>query len=374
MKKTIGWKLVLAAAATTGAVHAQNANFLPGQLAVLRGGDGVVPQHLKQAPLFIDQYDPKGFNTAPTCTMAIPTNGAGAFFFNSHAATEGHLARSADKHLLVFGGYGGVNLLEKPGTPALLDIQRGFCTVDAAGVTHEYLYHLADPSEKMNPRGAATDGAGNFWGCGNSGATLFLNPAGGKPPVEFADVESTRAIKLINHAVYTTLNGADGTAADKAPGIYQFVDNKAGALLPLPQQADANVGLVVPATAPYTKIAGFDLNADKTIAYTADTDAGIQKYVKTGGAWKLAYNFKIPQNIAAADNHGNGCFGVAVDFSGPAPIIYATTTEGYNGSANSNRVVRIVDTDANATVTTVAQAPSAEIVFRGVDFTPEASH
>jgi hypothetical protein len=371
MKKMIAKTLVLAAA--TGALHAQNAGFLPGQLAVLRGGDGVVPQQLKQSPVFIDQYDPKTFNAAPSYSVAIPTNGAGAFFFNGHAATEGHLSRSADKHVLVFGGYGGVNLLAKPGTPSLLDIQRGFCTVDAVGAVHGYLYHVADPAEKMNPRGAATDGAGNFWGCGNSGANLFLNPVSSKSPVGFDDVESTRSIRLINHAVYTTLNNADGTAIDKPAGIYQFVD-KTGAAAPLPQSGDTKLDLLVPATAPYTKIAGFDLNPDKTIAYTADTDAGIQKYVKAGGVWKLAYNFKIPQNIAAADNHGNGCFGLAVDFSGPAPVVYATTTEGFNGSANSNRVVRVVDTDANAAVTTVAQAPSAEIVFRGVDFTPEAGH
>ena len=88
----------------------------------------------------------------------------------------------------------------------------------------------------------------------------------------------------------------------------------------------------------------------------------------------MAYNFKIPQNIPAADNHANGCFGVAVDFSGPAPVIYATTTEGYDGSVNSNRVVRIVDTNAGAAVTTVAQSPSAETAFHSVDFTPEAGH
>jgi hypothetical protein len=99
--------------------------------------------------------------------------------------------------------------------------------------------------------------------------------------------------------------------------------------------------------------------------------AGVQKYVRSGGAWKLAYNFAIPQTIPADDNHATGCFGLTVDFSGSAPVIYATTTEGWGGSVNSNRVVRIVDTNAAAVVTTVAQAPSDKIAFRGIDFTPE---
>ena len=371
MKKNILQVLLLAA--LTSAAGAQNAQFLPGHLAVLRGGDGVVSQHLKQAPIFIDQFDPNVFNSAPSFTVGIPTNGAGSFFFNSHAATEGLLTRSADHKSLVFAGYGGVSLLQIPGTPSLLDIQRGFCTVDASGKVHTFLYQAPDTDGKMNPRGAATDGTNNFWGCGNAGATLYYNPAAGGWPSEFISVPNTRAMKIINNVLYATLNGADGTAADKPAGIYQFTD-KYGSALPLPHQADAGIALVVPAAAPYTKIAGFDLSPDQTIAYMADSEAGIQKYVKSGGTWKLACNFAIPQNIPDDKNRGKGCFGLAVDFSGAAPVIYATTTEGYDGSVNSNRVIRIVDTNATATVTTVAQSTNSNIAFRGVDFTPEAGH
>jgi hypothetical protein len=228
--------------------------------------------------------------------VPIPTNGANSFFFNSHAATEGVLSRSADRRLLVFAGYGGVNLLAIPGTPSLLDIQRGFCTVDAAGAINTLLYKPAASEEKINPRGAASDGT-NFWGCGNAGATLYFTPAASKAPVEFASVENTRAMKIINHALYATLNGPDGIAMESSAGIYQFVD-AAGAPLPLPLQADAKIQLVVPAAEAYVKISGFDLNPDKTIAYTADTGAGIQKYVKSGTGWKLAYNFAIPRAAA----------------------------------------------------------------------------
>jgi hypothetical protein len=353
------------------AVRAQSGHFLTGQLAVLRAGDGLVDQHLKQTPIFIDQFDPGRLNTQPSFTVPIPTNGANSFFFNGHASTEGGLTRSADGRLLVFAGYGGVNLLEKPGTPSLLDIARGFCTVAADGALQRFLYQPNDSAEKMNPRGAATDGGNNFWGCGNAGATVFLNPKAGGSAMEFGAVRNTRAVRIINHVLYATLNGADATAIDKEPGIYQFVD-KSGTVLPLPRQADATIRLMVPANPAYTKIAGFDLNPEGTIAYMADTAAGIQKYVKSGGAWKLAYNFSIPSNIPAVTNHQAGCFGLAVDFSQAAPVVYATTTEGYGGSVNSNRVVRIVDTNATALVTTVAQATSANIGFRGIDFTPEA--
>ena len=140
MKQIILPVFIAAATASLGLAQAETARFQPGQLAVLRAGDGQVAQHLKQAPVFIDQFDPRRFNATPSYTVQIPTNGADSFFFNGHAATEGVLSRSADRRLLVFAGYGGVNLLAIPGTPSLLDIQRGFCTVDAAGAVHTLLY------------------------------------------------------------------------------------------------------------------------------------------------------------------------------------------------------------------------------------------
>ncbi len=350
--------------------RAQNGQFLPGHLAVLRAGDGVVGLHLKQAPIFVDQFDTNGNNATPSFTVAIPTNGANAFFFNGHAATEGNLSRSSDRTVIAFAGYGGVNLLENSGTPSLLDIPRGYCTIDAMGAIHSVLFRGTMTDVKVNPRGVATDGVNNFWGCGNANGTFYYNPATTAQPVRFNFLPNSRAVRIINDALYASINGADGTAIDKPAGIYDFVDASGGPL-PFPRSANARTNLVVPAEAPYTKNAGFDMNSAGTIAYMSDTASGIQKYAKSGGTWKFAYSFSIPQTIPEDLNNAKGCFGLAVDFSGPAPIIYATTTEGYGGGINSNRVVRIIDTNATATVVTLARAGSAEMAFRGIDFTPE---
>jgi hypothetical protein len=222
----------------------------------------------------------------------------------------------------------------------------------------------------MNPRGVVTDGTNNFWGCGNAFGTVYYSPGSSSQPVVFNSVENSRAIRIIAGRLYVTLNNADATAGDIPAGIYSFKDGSGPTALP--RSPYSQLQLEVEAKAPYTKIAGFDMNPERTIAYTADTTAGIQKYVKTNGVWKFAYSFSIPQTIPAADNHLTGCFGVVVDFSGPAPIIYATTTEGYDGCVNSNRVVQIVDTDASAKATTVARAGSTKIAYRGIDFTPDS--
>ncbi|HXA44090.1 MAG TPA: hypothetical protein VNZ25_01185 [Candidatus Angelobacter sp.] len=363
--------LIAAAMTLTGlTVAAQSALFLPKHLAVLRAGDGVLDLNLKQSPIFIDQYAPGMLNDAPSLTVKIPTNGPDTLFFNGHAATEGILTLSADHRLLAFAGYGGTDLLATQGTPSLLDFKRGFCTVDAGGQIQTFFYRQhGGEDEKMNPRGVVTDGYNNFWGCGNALGTVYYNPTGAVGTVNFIEVPTTRSIKIINHVLYTTLNNADATASDLPAGIFGFAD-KNGAPVALPQSTSTTLQPVVRAQASYAKIAGFDMNPEGTIAYTADVTAGIQKYVKSGDTWKFAYNFAIPQNIPADDNHQNGCFGLAVDFSGSAPVIYATTTEGYDGCVNSNRVVQIVDTSAQAAVTTVAQAHSSSIAFRGIALTP----
>ena len=352
------------------AADAQSSAFLPKHLAVLRAGDGLLDLHLKQAPAFLDQFAPGSLNAGPSFTVAIPTNGPDTLFFNGHAATEGILTRSADHHLLAVAGYGGLNLLATNGTPSLLDIARVFCTVDAAGKVHTMTYRKTSGVEKMNPRGVVTDGTNNFWGCGNALGTVYYQAGGSGEPVAFLNAPNSRAVKIIGNALYVTLNGPDGAASDLSAGIFSFVGAD-GQAVSLPQAADSKLKVAVAAKDPYTKLAGFDMNTEGTIAYTADIAAGIQKYVKADGAWKFAYNFSIPQNIPADLNRGTGCFGVAVDFSGPSPVIYATTTEGYDGCVNSNRVVQIVDTNAMATVTTLAQSPSAKIAYRGIDFTPE---
>jgi hypothetical protein len=345
--------------------NAQGTHFLPGKLAVLRAGDGLIDLQLKQSPIFVDQFDTNALNATPSFSVRIPTNGPNAFFINGHAASEGNLSRSTDHKLLTFGGYGGTDLLKIEGTASRLEeLKHGICTVDGSGATHTYLYPAGVAGAKVNPRGVVTDGTNNFWGCGNAKSTYYYNPAEQREPVRFESLPSSRAIKIINGILYVSLNAADAQVLDRQAGLYRFQPAS------LPRKSDAAINLVVPSGPLYKKVVGFDMSPDGKTAYLADTSAGVQKYVHSGETWKLAYNFSIPQNIPQALNNSAGCFALVVDFGGSAPVIYATTTEGYGNSVNSNRVVRIVDTNATAVVTTLVQAGSTNIAYRGIDFTP----
>src|SRR6516164_9668887 len=207
MERIVLAAIALAASGLTSA--AQETHFLPKHLAVLRAGDGQVDLHLKQAPVFIDQFASDRFNDSPSFTVKIATNGPETLFFNGHAATEGILTRSADHRLLAVAGYGGVSLLQSNGVPSQLDIDRGFCTVDAAGIVRTKMYKRHPGEQKMNPRGIVTDGTNNFWGCGNAFGTFYCNASEQAEPLEFASIPNSRALRIVNGMLYVTLNGPD---------------------------------------------------------------------------------------------------------------------------------------------------------------------
>jgi hypothetical protein len=383
-------------------VMGANAQFAPGKLAVLQEGDGgfargtTSPSDFanKQNPVFIDEFDGGTFNSnGPSFQVAIPTNGADALWVNGNAGTEGNLTRAADRSVLVFSGYSGDILSLSPGTaPSSLAYDRGISVIDATG--NSFLAYRGGAwygisTGKTNPRGVATDGTNQFWGCGNGYGSIYYNANSGADPIQFQNIALTSAVKIRNNALYTTVKGSESVNLYPA-GIYSFVDFYNNPV-PYPNAA-SYLQLVVPAAAPYTNCIGFDIDPSGTVAYMADTSFGIQKYVKAGGSWSLACNFYIPgyydatnfQRFQTNETSGAvqvGCFSVAVDWSGAHPVLYATTSDSGWNSNNpyyGNRVIRLEDTSSvtgGGTITnpvmTVAIAPVTNLVYKSVDFTPD---
>jgi len=383
--------------------HAQTTNlaFTPGRLAVLRIGDGqpdtgntnkVSDWNFKQNLDFIDEFDPNVAGpAAPTYTMPFPTNGVNSIWNNGNAGSEADsMARSADRSILTYSAYTG-DILSIPGTPSALPYHRIISVVDAFGTNQEaYIgdnwYGIA--TGKTNPRGVVSDGTNNFWGSGNNGGTLYYNPnADDGQPVEVQNFTPTRAVKIINNTVYTTITGKDSLNTYPC-GIYDFVDFNNNPY-PMPTSF-AGFHLVVPAATKYTNISGFYMNDQGTIAYMADQVWGVQKYVKSGGTWNFVCNFNVQgfEQFAGsgglvvtndAKNAVGGAWDVVADFSGTNPVIYATTCDFsfYSGNFNSNRVVRIVDTNTSFSIvdvtnfTVIAQAHGTNVGFRAIDFTPD---
>ena len=401
---------------------AQSLVFTPGRLAVLQLGDGgpargSVPSDIwasRQNPYFIDQFDPIGVNqTVPTVQVAIPSTGPTSIWVNGNAGTEGNLTLSADRTTLAFGGYCGdicsifpTALPTPPLAPSNLNYDRGIGTVDAFG---KYVNVYRGPSwygiaqGKTNPRGTVTDGAGNFWGCGNGYGSLYYNANTGESPIQVQNLVLTSCSKIINGTLYNSVKS--GESGNLPPGIYSHVGFN---LKPYPYPTSASFPhLEIPADAQYQNCVGFDINPAGDTAYVADTKSGIQKYVKIGQAWKLAHNLSIPGYTnwqtgirlnPASTNTLVGCFSLTVDWAGQYPVVFATTGDspGFDprdakkGSLTyyGNRVIRIDDflTESSgeniiatsAILKTVVQAPVPNpalgnnyIVYKSVTFTPD---
>jgi hypothetical protein len=95
----------------------------------------------------------------------------------------------------------------------------------------------------------------------------------------------------------------------------------------------------------------FVFNDLNTIAYIADAVVGVQKFTWSGSAWVHAYN------ITTA---ATGLTGLAVDFTGGNPVIYAL---------NPTNLYSFTDTGSAGAMTSIATAGS-NYAFRGLDFAP----
>jgi hypothetical protein len=337
--------LAVAGLALALAAPAQSPFFTPGNLAVLRVGDSSQALASSGNTVYVDQFTPGG---TLVNSVAVPDAGESALLVSGTAGSEGGLARSLDRTLLSFAGYhverGTVSgsLANQAGVA----VPRGLGTVSAQGV-----YTLVQTSATVysgnNIRGATTDGTNNFWTAGAPNGTYWFNPPRTPVSVQTSGGNTIAVRALGGNLYFSTQKGAGG--------IYTFQ----GGGLP---KAGTPTNLLF-ATGSGSQPAGFDLSPDLAVAYVADqrtsSGGGIEKWTNGLGTWALAYTLST--------GAGSGAYGVAVDFAGPKPVVYATTVD--SGSSNNSRLVGLVDTGPNAMPAVLAASGGTS--FRGLDFVPE---
>jgi hypothetical protein len=318
--------------------------FTAGNLAVLRIGDGAESLGSSGNSVFIDQFTTNGTLAG---SIAIPDNATNALLVSGSASSEGALTRSADGRLLVIGGYNialtnAALLSSSLANASATNVPRALGVVDALG-SFALVGVTTNQYGANNMRSGASDGRGNYWGAGATSGTFYF----GSGPT------NTVQTSVANSIVIQALGGNLYFSTQKStPGIWKIPGTP-----------------TVPATSAVFLSAGskanpyaFAFNASATTAYLADDSlkgtGGIQRWDFSGGAWALTYAFTSLTNVGAR--------GVAVDFSGAPPVIYATTAEN-----SANRLVAIADTGAASAATTIATAGVNQI-FRGVAFAPNA--
>jgi hypothetical protein len=324
-------------------------------LAVLRLGDGVRPLGGGSVPFSIDYYDTNvPGQTTPAATVAVPFTGPGRLVLGGLETHEGALVR-APSGALTFAGYNAA-----PDVPHIVGTS-SLAAPRAIGAVQGTTYSLAasfgeqPPSADYAPgeiSAGATDAAGNYWGASASKGTILARGGGGANVVVQASRVNTRSIDVIGGDLYFSsmsltkgiysLGAASAATASRTPDL----------LIPTGINASPNE---------------FAFSPSGTIAYVADdrpnlnfglhTGAGIQRFDLLNGTWTLSYTLEM--NAAGTE----GARGLAVDWSGASPVLYASTNA-------ANRIVRITDTGVASPLTTLA-TPGPNTWFLGVELIPE---
>ncbi len=330
------------------------AQITPGNLAVVRVGDGSAALTSASTAVFLDQFD----RTTPggaLGTIALPTAATLPQFplTNSGSATsEGYLTQSVDGNYLVHTGYGtGPGTASIAGT-ASTAVNRVIARIALDG-TVDTSTALTDAFNANNPRSAVTVDGTSFWAAGAGSTTPVTNRG-----VVYASGLGT--------TTSTQLGGAFTNG--RVIGIFGdqlFVSSQSGSNVGintvgtgLPTTTGQSVVLLNGFTPPIGTPNQYDFwLADAATLYVADersmaSGGGIQKWTESAGTWTLAYTL----------SPGTGCRGLSGIRDQSGTHLYATTTQ-----VSANQLVTVDDTGIGATFTTLATAPT-NTVFRGVRF------
>ncbi len=322
--------------------------FTAGNIVVVQMGNGSGALSSAAAPISLIEYTPSG-----TLVQTIPFASTGSsprLVVTGSSGSEGHVVRSSDGNYLTVVGY---DTVAGAASFALAAVRREVARIDASG-TINYTTEFTDGSTTA-VRSAVTDNGSNTWTATSSIGVRYKSFGSTGTSTQLSSAPTnTRVVKIFNGQLYIT----------SASGAYLAVASiGSGTPTTSGQTTTALPGM--PATGTHSPYS-FSISPDGNTLYIADDGAasaggGIQKWTFSGSTWSLAYTLLNNGSTTTSTR------GLAVDWSGANPVIYATTT-----ATSANNLIKVVDTGSGSTATTIATAPTFT-VYRGVDFTPASA-
>ncbi|WP_198174754.1 beta strand repeat-containing protein [Spirosoma arboris] len=340
----------------SGVINAAWAQYTAGNLVVTQIGDGSATPTSAANPVNLVEYTPAG---SVVNTLPLPTAVAGSnrrLTVSGSASSEGILKLSADGRYLTMVGYdadvataGVASSGSFDRVVALIDNNRSINTTTVLPQSAAY--------NTNNIRSAVSSDGTAIWTAGTASTNsrggvraTTLGATDGGTQVS-STVTNIRVVGIFNSQLYVS------TSSSTFLGV-----SSVGTGLPT---SSGNTTTLVVNAGSGSNTYDFAFNSDGTVCYVADgrtTGGGVQKWTNSGGTWSLAYTLPVGGTA--------GAYGLAVDFSGANPVIYASTFE--TSSTAINRIVKLTDTGSDATASTFATAP-ANTVFRGIAFAPSNS-
>jgi hypothetical protein len=316
------------------------AAFTPGDLIVLRVGDGVTALSTAAAACYLEEYTAAGTLVQ---TIPMPTavgGGNNALTLGGSSTAEGFLELSGNGQLLTLAGYNAVPGTAGPGGASISTVNRVVGVVSLNGTVDTSTSLTAGTSASL--RSAFTDNGSHFW-IGAAGGVSYVGTAGG----------STTAT-LMNNSNFRVVRGFGGQLCVSSASGSSFGVSTVGSGMPTTAGQTATLLSGFPTAtgpSPYDYfLAGNNLwVADDR---TTGGNGGLQHWLFNGSSWSLQYTISRSATVGAR--------GLTVDNSGAAPLFYVTTTD--------NKVDLIVDngTLGTSTATTLFSDGTSLTAFRGI--------
>jgi hypothetical protein len=335
--------------------------FTPGDIVVSRIGTGS-PLTSSATATFLDEYNPT--TLALVQSIALPTAAGNALTEGGTFSSEGRLTASSDGRTLSIAGYQQVPGSAISGVNGVIGLVRPDGIVD---ISTQIPFADLGSSESVRAT-ASADGLG-FWV--TTGAFVRYVPLGNSgSTAAVSNFFPSPTAPAISPAGQLYVDGGAGAQSNGVPAI----DGPAtiGSALPTNAGQAGSVLVGFPTdrdpAGNFPSSQQFAISPDGNTIFVSDsrTDSfgGILEFFQAiPGSWTPV------GSLQAGTGSDSGLRGLAVDFSGSAPILYATTTGG-----SADRLVKITGgtLDGSApsfSVTTLATAPANE-VFRGIALVP----
>lgn len=351
----IGARLALVAGLT--GPFASLAQYTPGNLVVLRVGDGVASLSSASAPTYLDEYTPAG--VLQNSIMLNATGTANKLTNNGSSTSEGILTLSADGRYLLTAGYNSEAGVATISSTTAAAVPRTVARIDASRAV-DISTALTNAYSGSSIRGVASADGTNFFLSGTTAGVRYATVGATSSSSISTTVASPRAVRVYRNRVY--FSSGSGTTQ----GIYvlDLATNTSSGQAAIPFLP---TGSSTSPASPYGfvlfdrdhNVPGFDA------AYVADDgigsqNAGIQKWSFDGNAWTMQGSIGSAYRGLTGTLNPDG-----------SVTLYATT----NTSAGGNQLVSVTDGNAyNAAPSTTVVTPRATAIpraaFRGIDFAP----
>ncbi len=361
--KRLLYPLALAAALLT--TPALAGPFTPGNLVVVRIGDGSAALTSAATAVFLLEYTPAGTLVQ---TVALPTVSSAPnrpLTASGSATSELNLTRSADGRYLVLAGYDASVGTAAIGSSPVATNDRIIGRVAANG-TVDTSTHLTDAFDANNIRSATSaDGSGFYAVGGNSGVRYVAlgNTGGSVALTATPNVVNARSVGIFGGNLYAVSNSAATLGVSRIGTGLPTATGQTATILPGLDMATGSLPDAVFLADLSPAVPGVD------VAYVADerttAPGGLQKYSLVNGTWVQNGSILGAGTVAPVVRSVAGrVVGTAVTLlatSASAGLFVVTDVAGYNAAPSTTAFPAAVAT------------PGPNTAFRGVAFAPNAN-